>query len=99
MCFTRICHAPDADLSPHARICQTTNSDLSSHSPTACQIAQRLDHCTQEFISREIDKGVPKALQFVLDLNKYFLPGKEYFLSETAFLPSVNIDEVVSVRI
>ena len=35
-----ICHAPDADLSPHARICRTANSDLSQHSPAAC-------HCSQ----------------------------------------------------
>ena len=47
----------------------------------------------------KVCQNCSKALQFVLDLNKYFLPGKEYFLSETAFLPSVNIDEVVSVRI
>ena len=47
----------------------------------------------------KVCQNCSKVPKFVLDLDKYFLPGKEYFLSETAFLPSVNIDEVVSVRI
>ena len=79
----RICHAPDADLSPHARICRTANSDLSQHSPAACHCSQ-----TRWWSGVIMSKYKHMCATLYAELGLVFRET-----SESGFLQGVNIEQ------